>query len=222
MEPISLEPAVLQSIDMGNIWSFLGKILVGYTQHDAETSKAIFHNAVGIVGSLIRLRRDLVVSTLPHLAMILCQLIASMRRPRPHLGAKQNSVVTDTLPQWINPAAPLTTVEGIALARLLSTTTKKSVVKSFTDTRKVESLAKAFSKHAMFVLKAYIDVVNDPLCVVPLEIRKAIQPGLFALCDMFNEHTRDALMASISSTDGKATMKMLWKEYEKQRYVGKG
>jgi hypothetical protein len=116
----------------------------------------------------------------------------------------------------------MTSIEGIALARLLSTLTTKSVIRSFTDPRKVESLAKPFSKHAMFVLDAYVDATNDPLCVVPLEIRKAIQPGLFSLCDMLNEHSRDTLMASIPSADGKTTMKSLWREYEKQRYVGEG
>jgi hypothetical protein len=39
---------------------------------------------------------------------------------------------------------------------------------------------------------------------------------------MINEHSRDAMMVSALDAGGKATMKALWKEYEKQRYVGKG
>jgi hypothetical protein len=39
---------------------------------------------------------------------------------------------------------------------------------------------------------------------------------------MLNEHTRDALMVSALDASGKAAMKNLWREYEKQRYTGKG
>ena len=72
------------------------------------------------------------------------------------------------------------------------------------------------------MLTAYVEAVNDPLCFVTSGIRKELQPGLFALCDMLGEHNRDAMMVSALDAGGKATMKVLWKEYEKQRYVGKG
>jgi hypothetical protein len=39
---------------------------------------------------------------------------------------------------------------------------------------------------------------------------------------MLNEHTRDALMVSALDASGKAAMKGLWREYEKQRYTGEG
>jgi hypothetical protein len=39
---------------------------------------------------------------------------------------------------------------------------------------------------------------------------------------MLNEHARDALMVSALDASGKAAMKGLWREYEKQRYTGKG
>jgi len=158
--------------------------------------------------------------------MILRQLIMVMRQLRPQLGAKQSKLVTDTLPVWVNAVDPLAAEEGRALARLLTTLTSKSIVRthqpSSADSQKAESLAKPFSKHAAFVLKAYVDAMNDPLCVMPLDIRKELRPGLFSLCDMISEHSRDALMVSALDAGGKATMKALWKEYEKQRYVGKG
>lgn len=138
-------------------------------------------------------------------------------------------MVTDTLPIWVNTAQPLGADEGKALARLLTTLTSKSIVRvhhhssaALGDTQKAESLAKPFSKHAAYVLKAYIDAMNDPLCVLPLDLRNELQPGLFALCDMLSEHSRDAIMVSGLDVGGKTTMKSLWKEYEKQKYVGKG
>lgn len=157
--------------------------------------------------------------------MVLRQLMMCIRRCRPNLGPKQTTLVTNTLPRWINAKEPLGTEECKALARLLETLTAKTVARnnaSSADIQKSESLAKPFSKHAAYVLKAYIEAMNDPLCILLPEVRKEVQPGLFALCSMINDHSRDAMMVSAFDAGGKATMKALWKEYEKQRYVGKG
>lgn len=131
----------------------------------------------------------------------------------------------DTQPIWINKAQPLGPQEGKALARVLETLNTKTTVRthsSFIEAQKAESLSKPFSKHAAYVLKAYIEAMNDPLCALPLEMRKELYPGLFALCSTMNDHSRDAMMVSGLDAGGKATMKALWKDYERQRYVGKG
>jgi Urb2/Npa2 family len=85
-----------------------------------------------------------------------------------------------------------------------------------------ESLTKPFANHASYVLVAYVDAFNDPLCIVDMETRRELEQGLFALCEMVGEHSRDALMLSALDSGGKTIMKSLWREYEKQRYVGKG
>jgi hypothetical protein len=156
--------------------------------------------------------------------MVLRQLMMSIRSPRPHLGGKQSTFVTDTLPRWVDVKQPLGAEEGKALARLFETLTTKSIVRTHTsaETQRAESLAKPFSKHAAYVLKAYIDAMNDPLCILPSELRKEIQPGLFSLCRMLTDHSRDAMMVSTLDAGGKVTMKTLWREYEKQRYIGRG
>jgi len=117
--------------------------------------------------------------------------------------------------------------EAKILGRLLESLTTKTTVRVLSSAssetpRKAESLAKPFSKHAAYVLKAYIEAMNDPLCVLPLDTRKELQPGIFALCSMISEHSRDSLMISALDAGGKLTLKTLWKEYEKQMYVGKG
>jgi len=210
---------------MGSIWSLLSKLLAGSQKHDETTSLPIFHKIIAIVGALIRHRRDLVILNLPHLVMVLRQLVLSIRHIRPQLGPKQSKLVTDTLPKWINATDPLAVEEARALARLLETLSTKSIPKfrsaNLSD-KKAESLANAFSKYAGFILNAYIDAMNDPLCTLPLELRKELQSGLFSLCDMLNEHGRDSLMVSTLDTGGKAILKSLWQEYEKQKYVGKG
>lgn len=200
----------------------------GSESHEDETSVSVFHDIVAVVSVLVRLRRDLIALTLPHLGMALRQLVMLTRQPRPHLGGKQSSIISNTLPVWINIEHPLGPAEGKALARLLEALTIKSIPRTYassnnnTEVRKAESLSKPFSKHAAYVLKAYIDAMNDPICILPLDLRKELRPGLFALCDMLNEHSRDALMLSSLDSGGKTTMKSLWKEYEKQHYVGKG
>jgi len=149
-----------------------------------------------------------------------------MRCCRPHLGAKQTALVMNTQPRWVSPNDSLVVDEAKALGRLLESlntkTTMRIHISSAVETQKAESLAKPFSKHAAYVLKAYIEAMNDPLCILSLDVRKELQPGLFALCGMMNEHSRDALMISGLDAGGKATLKALWKEYDKQRYIGRG
>ncbi|KIJ68740.1 hypothetical protein HYDPIDRAFT_24992 [Hydnomerulius pinastri MD-312] len=222
-------PAAIRSIDLGSIWSLLSKILSGSSEHDTKTTFSIFHHIISIISALIRLRRDLVVHNLPHLGFVLRQLMMITRSLRPQLGAKQSKLVTDTFPSWISASQPLAADEGRALARLLTALTSKTVPRthththsSTTDAPKSESLAKPFSKHAGYVLTAYIDALNDPLCAMTAEMRRELEPGLFALCEMLGEHSRDAIMVSALDSGGKSIMKALWKEYEKQRYVGKG
>ncbi|KAG6845668.1 hypothetical protein H0H87_005875 [Tephrocybe sp. NHM501043] len=219
------QPAVLRSVDIGNIWSLLSQFLTGSRVHDNGSSLEIFHKIINIISALTRLRRDLVIHTLPHLGNVLRQLLMSVRIVRPNLGSKQASLVTDTLPRWLSAKHPVGVEEVKALARLLETLTTKSIARnnaSNVETQKAESLAKPFSKHAAQVLKAYITAMNDPLCLLPSEHRKELQRGLYALCSMIGDHSRDALMVGALDSGGKTTMKALWKEYEKQRYVGKG
>lgn len=221
-----LQQAALRSMDAAGVWLFISKMLTPSQVHDQDTEVMIFHKIIAISSSLIRFRRDLVTSTLPHLGMVLRQLLLSTRGCRPNLGAKQKTLVMNTQPQWISVLHPLGAEEGKAFGRLLESLNTKTTVRilssSTSDLQKAESLAKPFSKHAAYVLQAYIEAMNDSLCILPLEVRKELESGLFVLCTIMNEHSRDALMVSALDTGGKAILKALWKEYEKQRYVGKG
>ncbi|KAJ2920391.1 hypothetical protein MD484_g47, partial [Candolleomyces efflorescens] len=218
-------PAALRLLDIGSIWLLLSKCLSPSPRHEKVTSSSTFHQIISIASAIIRLRRDLTIPMLPHLGMILRQVTLCMRQCRPQLGSKQTDMVMSTQPRWISANQPLGAEEAKALSRLLETLTTKTIVRVHTasaETQKAESLAAPFSKHAAYVLKAYIEAMNDPLCVLALDVRKELYPGLYALCSMIGEHSRDALMVSGLDTGGKATMKALWKEYEKQRYSGQG
>lgn len=221
------QSATLRNADIGCIYTILGHAVSGSGSHGEATSSAIYESNVSILMALVRLRRDLVANALPHLAGIINRLCEMLRTVRPELAARQRRAVTDTLPFWINSSQPLSADCAKALARLLTNLTTKSVVRSASATHNdasnhAQSLAQPFSKHAPYVVTAYIRALIDPLSIMPPKIRQELEPGLFALCDMMGEYGRDAIMTAMLDDGGKAMMKILWAEYDKQRYVGKG
>lgn len=218
------KPSAIRPVDASHIWILLARFLSPSKVHDDVTSTTTYLSVINIISGLIRLRRDLLSTSLPHLGSVLRLLVQGLKQPRPLLGSKQTEMVAMTLPRWIRPADPLDLTAAQALARLLEAMCSKTIVRnrSSSEEVKAESLARPFSKHAAYVLKAYVDMMNDPLCVVSLEVRRALQPGLFALCSMMGPHNRDALMVSAFDVGGMALMKALWGDFEKQRYVGKG
>ena len=221
----STQPAALRPGDIMLTWTVISKFLSGSENHDSSTSTDIFREIVGTTSALIRHRRDLVLPSLPHLSMVLQRMVAMVRAVRPGLGAKQTRTVANSFPFWVNSREPLGVLEVKILSRLLTSLTTKTTVRlvgSAQENQKMESLARPFGKHASFVLVAYVRAMNDPLCVVYAATRKELYPGLFALCEMLSDHDREAMMLSALDGGGKATMKTLWNDYKKQKYVGQG
>jgi hypothetical protein len=222
-----VQTAALRSSDISNILVFASQCCTRSAAHDQSTSRSDFQTLVSITGTLVRSRRDLMINVLPHVGLLLRQFILCFRQQRPQLGAKQSRQVSDTLPIWISPADSLGVDEARALSRLIENLGTKTIVRIFAappsgTEAAATSLARPFSKHAASVIQAYVDTINDPLCTVSAGVRREMRPGLFMLCGMLGEHTRDAMMASSLDSSGKIIMKGLWHDYEKQRYVGKG
>jgi Urb2/Npa2 family len=201
-------------------------MLSGSVSHEDETESATYEHIVSIATTLVRQRRDLVATALPHLSAILSRLLEILRAVRPDLGARQRRSVTDTLPTWINSSYPLGADNAKSLARLLTSLMTKYTVRSapsrIDSAGKAQSLAQPFSKHAPYVLTAYLRALTDPLSQFSPPIRGELEPGLFALCDMMGEHGRDSIMTAMLDDGGRTMLKILWKEYDKQRDTGKG
>ena len=158
-----------------------------------------------ITGTIIRLRRDLVAWTVPHLGIILRQLLSALKRPRTQLGSRQLRLVAGSLPWWISPTEPCGIEEARAVARVLTSLEAKTIPKVFSSrtrdadasdpkitsnaSQKAESLTQPFSKHAAYVLQAYLVGETDALCTYPLVLRRELEPGLFVLCGMMNDHS---------------------------------
>lgn len=214
---------VLRASDMNNIWTLISKFLSPSPVHDDDTNLDVFHTIIAIMRSLVRLRQDLVTLTLPHLGRLLRQLMLLIPRLRPHLGTRQTNQFTNRQPKWLNARHPIGVEATIAYSRLLeSLATKTPGFSRHADERKTGSVTKPFSKHAAPILSAYVAAMSNPFCNIPFELRKELQPGLFALCGMLSEHGRLNMMAAIPDSGGKIVMKLLWNAYEKQRYVGQG
>ncbi|KAF5382976.1 hypothetical protein D9757_006310 [Collybiopsis confluens] len=219
-------PATLRQLDVSGIWLYFSKICAGSEVHDATTSFETFHCIVSTTTALVRLRRDLVLLSLPHLSIVLRRLIQLMQWPRPNLGPRQSAIVSRGFPRWINTREPLGMEESQSLSRLFESLATKTLVKKLATSTavalKAESLVKPFSKYAAVVIKVYVETFNDPLCALPAPVRKELLPGLYALCGMMNDFNRDSVMALTADAGEKVVLKGLWREYEKQKYVGKG
>ncbi|KIO00935.1 hypothetical protein M404DRAFT_29133 [Pisolithus tinctorius Marx 270] len=164
------QPAAVRSVDLGSIWSLLCKILSGTIDHDTASSFAIFHCIGSVAGSLVHLKRDIVIHTLSDLAFVLRRLLLTIRRMRSQPGAKQSKLVTGKL----RPLLTALTVKTVPCVR----TTQHTAIAA--ETQKAETLAKPFAKHVEHILLAYIDSMNDPLYILTPEIRWELEPGLFS------------------------------------------
>ncbi|KAH8120637.1 hypothetical protein DFH11DRAFT_1685876 [Phellopilus nigrolimitatus] len=156
--------ASIRLFSVGLIWTLLAKLLTGSSSHSSHTHSPILHSIVNISSALVRLRRDLVQATLPHLGFVLRGLLLALRTPRPQLGARQRALVAGSLPWWVNPEQALGATDARAIARLLTALQTKTIPRNFGSREKekekdgghrAEALAGAFSKHAGPVLAAH-------------------------------------------------------------------
>ena len=224
----------LQSQDVGIILAILCLALAPRTSvaiaSAPSTLKPIFHQITTAATFLVRHRRDLVLHSAPHLAALLSHLIGCLRTIRPNLGGRQQRLLANSLPGWLNVATePLGADEAKGLARLLTSLTAKTIprvpahLQAVATNQKADSLAGPLAKHAPFVLLAYIHLLTDLSSVVGPLVRRELEPGVGAVCEMVGERDRDAVMVGGGlDAGGKGVLKMVWNDWEAKRYAGRG
>lgn len=202
---------------------------------DGMRSK-LFGGIVSTLSSLMRLRQDLVVGFLPQVGLLLARLITLFRRLGRHAsngeiqasGSQRRSLRRD-LPAWLDPVlvTPLRAHhEARALSRLVSNVMAKSVSLKHRSSDapgtavKAESLARPLSKHATYMLVAYLKSLTAQGSVVPADVRAELEVGMMTICEIMGHHQRDAAMSGLLDSAGKVLMKRIWSEFEKQRYKG--
>uniref|UniRef100_V5GGU5 Nucleolar 27S pre-rRNA processing Urb2/Npa2 C-terminal domain-containing protein n=2 Tax=Kalmanozyma brasiliensis (strain GHG001) TaxID=1365824 RepID=V5GGU5_KALBG len=199
------------------------RALVHLERSELEVVRAkIFGGMVSTLGTLLRLRQDLMSGFLPQLSLLLARLVTLFRQLRNGGGASgsQRRTLRRDLPTWLDPVLvpPLGVGEARGLARLLSGLVVKSV--PLAGGGKAESLAKPFGKHATGVLVAYLRCLTVQGAVVDAEVRKELEVGMMTVCEVMGVRQRDAAMVGLLDSAGKVLMKRVWGVFEKQRYKG--
>ncbi|KAF8761962.1 Urb2/Npa2 family [Rhizoctonia solani] len=200
----------LTASDMAAIWILLDRATTSTEEIFLRTYSAI----VASLNSLVRFRRDLLTPTLAQLEALLARLIRILRLRTSHaLDAPQRSAESQaTLSE-----------KATELARLLVGLSTKTVVRLSGSNKpeqatKAESLARPFARHAPYLLVAYSESAAD----MSTAVRNALKPGLFALCVMCGIPARDMIMVTMLDTVGREVFGALWREWEAQKYTGKG
>ncbi|SNX83764.1 uncharacterized protein MEPE_02472 [Melanopsichium pennsylvanicum] len=208
------------------------------SQRDEARDK-LFHGVVSTLGSLMRLRQDLVLGFLPHLGSLLARLCVLFRQLRRaceggvEASGMQRRALRRDLPSWLDPVyvTPLdASHHARALSRLLSSLVVKNVslkhrtssqsTSTETGSAKAESLARPFSKHATYILVAYLRILTVPNSVVTADVRAELEVGMMTICEVMGTRQRDAAMIGMLDAAGKVLFKRLWGVFEEQRYKG--
>lgn len=195
----------LTAPDMSAIWVLLDRA----TSSADEIFQRTYSSIVFALNCLVRFRRDLLTPTLAQLSALLARLIRGLRLRTSHtIGALQRNAESQA-------------GRATELARLLVGLSTKSVVRVSSkpeQTAKAESLARPFARHAPYVLVAYAESAAD----MSAAVRNTLKPGLFALCTMCGVPARDMIMVTMLDTVEKEVFVSVWREWEAQKYTGKG
>lgn len=216
--------------------------------HSVSSPHEILSLIVATLKNLIRLRRDLFVPIIPQLAALLAQLPPLFRASLPQASNSQRLRLNALLPTWLDVTTDKPRILGAAeareVARLFETLTAKSAAslpqghrydpmthrvkqgKTRKSPSSVDSLARPFSKHAIYVVISYVQSLLAPHgSFIPAHIKRELLPGLVSLCGIVSNETieRDWVLASGDFLDqgGKTVFKEeVWKEYERTKYRG--
>lgn len=229
---------ILRPLDVPRIFALMS-CLVGPSgrenrTEDCDEAVTIFTGLVSTLHAIIRLRKDLLSAFLPQLTEILCLLLPLLQSlQRSNVGRTQLHRLAAATPGWLDVAShPLGAAEARALSRLFAEVPAKSTsiativahkrrrVSTDEHAGTTESLARSMSKHAVYILVAYVRCVTQSITTLATPVRQELQPGLYALCDLVSKYERDAVLKGMLDASGQIIFKALWSEWERQRYKG--
>ncbi|TIB67082.1 hypothetical protein E3P77_01852 [Wallemia ichthyophaga] len=226
LESIVHERAILlQSTDVGSILIALTNAVSaskGTVENEADSAKAqaLYDRVNSTLLQLIRLRRDICASHAPSLALLLSGLIGLPLTLRPNLGGGAIRAHLAHRPSWLpsemalNPKSLTRLLEGLTTKTVPLTTQHQQQVTS-------NSLKEAFARHAYIVLHTFARSATSPHSFYPQSTRHSLMAGLYALCECVDLHKEQEFMLSGITDDGaRSVVKVLWKDYDEQRYVG--
>ncbi|OCF36013.1 hypothetical protein I316_02508 [Kwoniella heveanensis BCC8398] len=171
---------------------------------------------LNILSTLTRRRPELILSTLPEVSDVLCAAFEFLQTPRSSVTVSNTS----------NAAA-----QAVSLARLFTAMTTMRTSKT-QQTHETSPLA----KYVPALLVAYVRAAAHPYKGLSPPVRRALEPGLHALCNLATAGGRvnargregEGLGTPFGLGEGpggegeKELWAELWRGWSKARYVGQG
>ncbi|GAA5926924.1 Urb2 domain-containing protein [Sporobolomyces koalae] len=218
------------------------------TAASAEIASALVRALASTVGHIVRHRKDHVTPLFPQLVSTLSAFLSILRRAGYGttgsaasiedgttgivLGQRAEREARATFPAWAwqGGASGINTLEAAAVGRLLGSLTAKTAVVQHKNKQQEQdahatttSLTAPLSKHAPFLLLAYLRACVHPTCPIPSALRGELQGGWYEVMDSMGKWEREALMKGFLNEDEEAergVLRGLWKSWEKERYRG--
>lgn len=213
-----------------------------------DLASSLLRTLASTVGQIVRHRKDHVVPLFPQLVSTLSSFLSILRRAgfgstgsAVSIGEADTGVVLGqraerearaTFPAWAwqGGVKGINKPEAAAVGRLLGSLTTKTTALQHKNKHnseeappKTTSLTAPLSKHAPFLLLAYLRACVHPTCPIPSTLRGELQGGWFEVMDSMGKWEREALMKGFLSEDEEAergVLRGLWKSWEKERYRG--
>jgi hypothetical protein len=216
------------------IWDLLLASMLPSSAPRTTTSRPeIIHHALNTVYTLARHRPDLVLATLPLITAFLASVFAVLQSPRAAIGGKVRARAVARWPAWIADGQELGDNEAKRFARVLTTLSSRSSRTAAAGSQDKISLSGPFAKHAPALLVAYVRAVADSVSGLSTAVRKELEPGLFALCEVITAGGRAEGREGegvgepfgLGEVGGDAEREVwadLWRRWGKERYVGQG
>lgn len=228
---------------MSCIFESISRILLpsGNKVRSPTTKLDIIRKALNVVNIALQRRADLVVANLPALVGVMTAAIPLLQRSRAIDGPKKASTarVLDRFPPWIGEAEEgLGEEEARLIARLLISLSNAriSTVVNADTYDKQQKMSRPLAKHAPAILVSYVRAACDPFAGLSSEVRRQLEPGLFALGDVMTSGGRidgrgregEGIGLPFGLGEGpggeaeKEMWAIMWRNWGRKRYTGQG
>ena len=177
----------------------------------APAEHQIFTSVVAVLASLVRHKRDHLLSLFPLLIYSLCQLIGLLRHSS--VASNQGAVpeIEDKagFPLWARTHDHTAIMCADALSRLLAGIAARpgqsgNNLDAGRQSSKTVNLGGPLSKHGSYLLLAYLRACAHPRAAISATVRHRLEPGLHAVIGTMGKYERDALMQGILTKDDEA------------------
>lgn len=221
---------VIRGGDVAQILSTLAGVISPDAEKAAAPRPELFALALAPVISLVRQRPELLPPYLPALVGLLAGFFALLQRPRLSGSAAAQAKARARQPYWVAGEA-----DGDAhlLARALTALATAKVKQG--EGAEAKSLAAPLAKHAPAVLVSYARSASDAWMGLSPQVRKALEQGLFSVCDIVTAGGRAdgrgregegvGVPFGLGEGNGEAEWEVwrrLWTTWSQKRYTGRG